>query len=141
LFEKRPNGQVCLAEIFGSYQKKKDTEMWSTRTCWNMTISAMWHGGHGDEMSRSKWQQRARPHLSFLAGGIFFFYFSFFNHYSRNKSDETYFSNLVLFSHVNLFGVTYEGVTLVHLAWLKGLARAWVTMLAGIVPRRISHTS
>jgi hypothetical protein len=74
-------------------------------------------------------------------GPRFFFYFGLFNHYSRNEPRETFFPNLALLSHANPFGATYEGVTPVHLAWLKELARARVAMLAGIVPRRISHAS
>jgi hypothetical protein len=37
--------------------------------------------------------------------------------------------------------VTYEGVTPVHLTQLKGLARAGVITLVGIVLRRVSRTS
>jgi hypothetical protein len=48
----------------------------------------------------------------------------FFNYYSRSDPDETFFFlNLTLLSHVNPSCVTYEGVTTVHLAWLKGLMR------------------
>jgi hypothetical protein len=52
-----------------------------------------------------------------------------------------FFPNLALLSHANPFGATYEGVTPVHLARLKELARARVATLAEIVPRRISHAS
>jgi hypothetical protein len=54
----------------------------------------------------------------------FFFYFGFFNHYSRNESGEIIFLNLALLSRVNPSDATYEGVAPVHLARLKGLVRA-----------------
>jgi hypothetical protein len=38
-------------------------------------------------------------------------YFDLFNYYSKNEPGETFFSNMVLLSHVNPSGATYEGVT------------------------------
>jgi hypothetical protein len=52
-----------------------------------------------------------------------------------------FFSNLTFLSRVNSSGATYKIVTLVHLARLKGLTRARVATLVGIVARRISHAS
>jgi hypothetical protein len=40
---------------------------------------------------------------------------AFFNHYSRNEPNETFFSNLALLSRVNPSSVTYKGVVPVHL--------------------------
>jgi hypothetical protein len=72
-------------------------------------------------------------------GRDFFSLLAFFNHYSRNEPGETFFSNLALLSLANQSGATYEVVTPVHLTRLKGLVRARVTTLAGIVPHRITR--
>jgi hypothetical protein len=49
---------------------------------------------------------------------------AFFNYYSRNEPNETFFQNMALLSRANQSGVTYEVVVPIHLALLKGLARA-----------------
>jgi hypothetical protein len=79
--------------------------------------------------------QTWRPRDSTTSPLRHFFYFGFFNHYFKNKPDETFFLNMTFLSHVNPSGVTYKGVAPVH------LARAGVATLAEIVPRRISCAS
>jgi hypothetical protein len=41
---------------------------------------------------------------------IFFLFWPFCNHYSRNEPDEIFFPNLALLSRANPSGVTDEGV-------------------------------
>jgi hypothetical protein len=70
----------------------------------------------------------------------FFSILPFFNHYFRNESGETLFSNLALLSHVNPSVVIYKESR--QFTWRN--SRGWCMLGSSRwpgVPRRISHAS